>query len=112
MEVEHRMRIHISMEVRNRITRTRTSMEVKDRITRTRTSMEAQDRITRTHTSMEAQDRITRTRTINGAIRDAKGKIYLGTDEGLMAVTGVNHAVHNLARLRFTTRRISLCASL
>ena len=38
----------------------------------------------------------------NGAIRDAKGKIYLGTDEGLMAVTGVNHAVHNLARLRFT----------
>ena len=38
----------------------------------------------------------------NGAIRDAKGKIYLGTDEGLMAVTGVNHAVHNSARLRFT----------
>lgn len=38
----------------------------------------------------------------NGAIRDAKGKIYLGTDEGLMAVTGVNHAVHNIARLRFT----------
>ena len=38
----------------------------------------------------------------NGAIRDAKGKIYLGTDEGLMAVTGVNHAVHNAARLRFT----------
>lgn len=38
----------------------------------------------------------------NGAIRDAKGKIYLGTDEGLMAVTGVNHAVHNTARLRFT----------
>ena len=38
----------------------------------------------------------------NGAIRDAKGKIYLGTDEGLMAVTGVNHTVHNLARLRFT----------
>ena len=38
----------------------------------------------------------------NGAIRDAKGKIYLGTDEGLMAVTGVNHAVHNVARLRFT----------
>ena len=38
----------------------------------------------------------------NGAIRDAKGKIYLGTDEGLMAVTGVNHAVHNPARLRFT----------
>lgn len=38
----------------------------------------------------------------NGAIRDAKGKIYLGTDEGLMAVTGVNHAVHNAARLSFT----------
>ena len=38
----------------------------------------------------------------NGAIRDAKGKIYLGTDEGLMAVTGVNHAVHNASRLRFT----------
>lgn len=38
----------------------------------------------------------------NGTIRDAKGKIYLGTDEGLMAVTGVNHAVHNSARLRFT----------
>ena len=38
----------------------------------------------------------------NGAIRDAKGKIYLGTDEGLMAVTGVNHAVHNSARLCFT----------
>lgn len=38
----------------------------------------------------------------NGAIRDAKGKIYLGTDGGLMAVTGVNHAVHNAARLRFT----------
>lgn len=38
----------------------------------------------------------------NGAIRDAKGKIYLGTDEGLMTVTGVNHAVHNSARLRFT----------
>ena len=38
----------------------------------------------------------------NGAIRDAKGKIYLGTDEGLMAVTGVNHVVHNSARLRFT----------
>lgn len=38
----------------------------------------------------------------NGAIRDAKDKIYLGTGEGLMAVTGVNHAVHNAARLRFT----------
>lgn len=38
----------------------------------------------------------------NGAIRGAKDKIYLGTDEGLMAVTGVNHAVHNAARLRFT----------
>lgn len=38
----------------------------------------------------------------NGAIRDAKDKIYLGTDEGLMAVTGVNHAIHNAARLRFT----------
>ena len=38
----------------------------------------------------------------NGAIRDAKGKIYLGTDEGMMAVTGVNSAVHNTARLRFT----------
>ena len=57
MEVQHRMRIHISKEVQNRITRTRTSMEVKDRITRTRTSMEARDRITRTHTSMEVQDR-------------------------------------------------------
>lgn len=63
MEVGHRMRIHISMEVQNRITRTRTSMEVKDRITRARTNMEVQNRITRTHTSMEAQDRITRTRT-------------------------------------------------
>ena len=31
MEVGHRMRIHISMEVQNRITRTRTSMEVQDR---------------------------------------------------------------------------------
>ena len=38
----------------------------------------------------------------NGAIRDAKGKIFLGTDEGMMAVTGVNSAVHNTARLRFT----------
>ena len=37
-------RIHISMEVRNRITRARTSMEVQDRITRTHTSMEVQDR--------------------------------------------------------------------
>ena len=31
MEAEHRMRIHISMEVQNRITRTHTSMEVQDR---------------------------------------------------------------------------------
>ena len=44
MEVQHRMRIYISMEVQNRITRTRTSMEARDRITRTHTSMEVQDR--------------------------------------------------------------------
>ena len=44
MEVEHRMRIHISMEAQDRITRTHTSMEAQDRITRIRTSMEVQDR--------------------------------------------------------------------
>ena len=44
MEVEHRMRIHISMEAQDRITRIRTSMGVQDRITRTHTSMEVQDR--------------------------------------------------------------------
>ena len=31
MEVEHRMRIHTSMEAQDRITRTHTSMEVQDR---------------------------------------------------------------------------------
>ena len=63
MEVEHRMRIHISMEAQDRITRTpHTSMEAQDRM-RIHISMEVQNRITRTHTSMEAQDRITRTRT-------------------------------------------------
>lgn len=38
----------------------------------------------------------------NGAIRSKSGIIYLGTDQGMMAVRGVNHAAHQAERLRFT----------
>ena len=38
----------------------------------------------------------------NGAIRNAKGKIFLGTDGGMMAVMGANPAVHEVGKLRFT----------
>jgi len=38
----------------------------------------------------------------NGAIRNAKGEIFLGTDQGVMAVLGVNRAVHSTGSLRFT----------
>ena len=38
----------------------------------------------------------------NGAIRNAKGEIFLGTDQGMMAVLGVNRSVHNAGRLCFT----------
>ena len=38
----------------------------------------------------------------NGAIRNAKGEIFLGTDGGMMAVMGANPAVHEVGKLRFT----------
>ena len=38
----------------------------------------------------------------NGAIRNAKGEIFLGTDMGMMAVTGVNRSVHDVGKLSFT----------
>ena len=38
----------------------------------------------------------------NGAIRNAKGEIFLGTDMGMMAVKGVNHSVHQTGKLCFT----------
>lgn len=38
----------------------------------------------------------------NGAIRNAKGEIFLGTDRGMMAMTGVNRAKHGIGKLRFT----------
>ena len=38
----------------------------------------------------------------NGAIRNAKGEIFLGTDQGMMAVLGVNRSVHSTGSLRFT----------
>ncbi len=38
----------------------------------------------------------------NGAIRSKQGTIYLGTDQGMMAVTGVNIRVGQAKRLRFT----------
>ena len=38
----------------------------------------------------------------NAAIRNAKGEIFLGTDQGMMAVTGVNRMSHTTGGLRFT----------
>ena len=38
----------------------------------------------------------------NGAIRNAKGEIFLGTDGGMMAVTGVNPSAYYVGKLRFT----------
>ena len=38
----------------------------------------------------------------NSAIRNPQGIIYLGTDQGMMAVMGVNRAVNQTERLRFT----------
>ncbi len=38
----------------------------------------------------------------NGAIRNDKGEIYLGTDQGMMAVKGVDKTTHNSDRLCFT----------
>lgn len=38
----------------------------------------------------------------NGAIRNAKGEIFLGTDGGMMAVMGANPSVHEVGKLRFT----------
>ncbi len=38
----------------------------------------------------------------NGAARDKAGIIYLGTDQGMMAVKGVNHSMHSVERLCFT----------
>ena len=38
----------------------------------------------------------------NGAIRNKQGTIYLGTDQGMMAVTGLNRNVGQTERLRFT----------
>ena len=38
----------------------------------------------------------------NGAIRNAKGEIFLGTDMGMMAVKGVNRSVHQTGKLCFT----------
>ncbi len=38
----------------------------------------------------------------NGAIRSRQGTIYLGTDRGMMAVSGANHMAHSTDRLRFT----------
>ena len=33
----------------------------------------------------------------NGAIRNAKGEIFLGTDAGMMAVKGISRSVHQTA---------------
>ena len=38
----------------------------------------------------------------NGAIRNAKGEIFLGTDAGMMAVKGINRSVHQTGQLCFT----------
>ena len=38
----------------------------------------------------------------NGAIRSKQGVIYLGTDQGMMAVMGVNRSIGQADRLRFT----------
>lgn len=38
----------------------------------------------------------------NGAIRSKSGIIYLGTDQGMMAVRGVSHSAHQAEHLRFT----------
>ena len=38
----------------------------------------------------------------NGAIRNAKGEIFLGTDAGMMAVKGINRSVHQTGKLCFT----------
>lgn len=38
----------------------------------------------------------------NGAIRNAKGEIFLGTDQGMMAVQGLNLSVLYAGKLRFT----------
>ena len=38
----------------------------------------------------------------NGAIRSRQGTIYLGTDQGMMAVSGVNRTAQPANRLRFT----------
>ena len=38
----------------------------------------------------------------NGAIRSNQGIIYLGTDQGMMALTGVNPSLSQSERLRFT----------
>ena len=38
----------------------------------------------------------------NGAIRNAKGEIFLGTDTGMMAVKGINRSVHQTGKLCFT----------
>ena len=38
----------------------------------------------------------------NGAIRNAKGEIFLGTDGGMMAVMGVNPSAYYVGKLRFT----------
>ena len=38
----------------------------------------------------------------NGAIRNAKGEIFLGTDAGMMAIKGINHSVHQTGKLCFT----------
>lgn len=38
----------------------------------------------------------------NGAICNAKGEIFLGTDAGMMAVKGINRSVHQTGKLCFT----------
>ena len=38
----------------------------------------------------------------NGAVRNQQGTIYLGTEQGMMAVTGVNRTVNQTDRLCFT----------
>ncbi len=38
----------------------------------------------------------------NGVIRNDKGEIYLGTDQGMMVVRGLNKLMHNSDRLCFT----------
>ena len=38
----------------------------------------------------------------NGAIRNAKGEIFLGTDAGMMSIKGINHSVHQTGKLCFT----------